>query len=102
MPSFSLQIRIPEDGAIYRLDEGDIIEWRQSERADLKRGRVTALRPAKDQEGRDRARAIRIAPIDISKTRRRERWISRWTIIRVYDAAGTAKSPIQVQEKRQP
>ena len=43
MPSFSLEIRVSEDGAIYRLDEGDIIEWRHSELSDLKRGRITAL-----------------------------------------------------------
>ena len=34
-------------------------------------------------------------------TRRRERWISQRAVIRVCDAAGTAKSPIKVQENPQ-
>jgi hypothetical protein len=95
MPSFSLEILLSVDGAIYRLDEGDIVEWRHSELSDLKRGRITALRPSRDRLGRHRPRSIRIAPIDIAKTRRRERWISQRAVIRVCDAAGTAKSPIK-------
>ena len=27
----------------------------------------------------------------------RERWVSRWTVMRVYDASGNAKSPIEEQ-----
>src|SRR4051794_35241342 len=68
---------------------------------DLKRGRITALRLSRDRLGRHRPRSIRIAPIDIAKTRRRERWISQRAVIRVCDAAGTAKSPIKVQENPQ-
>ena len=101
MPSFSLEILLSEDGAIYRLDEGDIVEWRHSELSDLKRGRITALRPSRDRLGRHRPRSIRIAPIDIAKIWRRERWISQRAVIRVFDPAGTAKSPIKVQENPQ-
>src|SRR3954451_2084987 len=82
MPSFSLEILL-SDGAIYRLHEGDIVEWRHSELSDFKRGRITALRPSTDRLGRHRPKSIRIAPIDIAKTRRRERWISQRAVIRV-------------------
>jgi hypothetical protein len=99
MPSFPVQIRTSEDGAIYRLEEGDIIEWRQNGSSDLKRGRVTALQ-SKGGRDQDRVKPIRIAPIGINSAAigGRERWISRWVVVRVYDSAGNAKSPIEEQE----
>jgi hypothetical protein len=75
MPSFPLQIRTSEDGAIYRLEEGDIIEWRQNGSSDLKRGRVTTLQ-SKGGRDQDRFKPIRIAPIGINSAviQGRERW----------------------------
>ena len=79
MPSFSLQIRTSKGSLIYRLDEGDIIEWMENGSSDLKRGRITALQ-SRDGTGHGRSKPIRIEPVDInnSATGGRERWISRW------------------------
>jgi hypothetical protein len=98
MPSFSLQIRASGDGGSYRLDEGDIIEWGQDGSVP-KRGRITSLLPRNGQ-GRDRVRPICVEPVNVnnSTTGGRERWISRWAVMRVYDGAGNAKSPIEEQE----
>jgi hypothetical protein len=94
MPSFSLQIRASEDGAIYRLDEGDIIDWKQGE--SFRRGRGTALLQPKDGEGRERRRPIRVEPLVSNSTLvGRERLVSQWAVMRVYDASGNPKSPIE-------
>ena len=99
MPSFSLQIRTSKGTSIYRLDEGDIIEWMENGSSDLKRGRITALQ-SRDGAGHERSKPIRIEPVDInnSATGGRERWISRWAVMHVYDAAGNAKTPTEGRE----
>jgi hypothetical protein len=60
------------------------------------RGRVTALLQPKDGEGRERRRPIRVEPLVSNSTLvGRERLVSQWAVMRVYDASGNPKSPIE-------
>ena len=79
----------------YRLEEGDLIEWKRNGERGFKFGRVTAL-CERDVSGESRKCPIRIMPLDQAKdpTGGRDRWIGRDAVMRIYERDGkTRKQP---------